>query len=225
MEMLHNGFAKLCRKPPRVVNPFLESVQSNGKKRLIADLRHLNQYLEPKCFKLDDLSIVLPALRQANYLFSFDFHKAYYHIDLDPAMQQYFGFAFSYKGQTYYGYHTIAPFGLSTLPHAFMKLMKPWVKKWRDAGLHLFLYLDDGLGACASWAEAKFFSDLIRRDLAQAGIITQAVKCNWDPVRALIWLGILIDVLNRLLSIPTQRREKTVGSTVGPAHPEKEGLA
>ncbi len=99
---------------------------------------------------------------------------------------QYFGFSFEYKGQVYYGYHTIASFGLSTLPHAFTKLMKPWVKKWRDARLHLFLYLDDGLGACKSRAEACFFYDMVRRDLVEAAIVTQLVKCNWDPVTELI---------------------------------------
>ncbi len=124
MDMLHNGFAKLTKDPPKVANPFSVSIQSNGKKRLIADLRHLNKYLKPTKFKLYDLTAALPSLRQSNYLFSFDFHKAYYHIDLDPRVQKYFGFSFSYKGKTYYGYHTIAPFGLNTLPQVFTKLMK-----------------------------------------------------------------------------------------------------
>ncbi len=142
-------------------------------------------------------------------MFSFDFHKVYYHIDLDPEVQTYFGFSITYKGQTYYGYHTIAPFGLSTLPYVSTKLMRPWVKKWRDVGLHLFLYLDDGLGACLSWEEAKLFSDLVRGDLSEAGIVTQVAKCNWDPVRILIWLRILIDLLNRMISVLEQKRVKT----------------
>ncbi len=75
MEMLDNSFAKLCREPPKVVNPVLVSVQANGEKQLIADLRHLNCYLKPKRFKLDDLAMALPALRWTQYLFSFDFQK------------------------------------------------------------------------------------------------------------------------------------------------------
>ncbi|MCP4549195.1 MAG: hypothetical protein GY835_22305, partial [bacterium] len=195
VELLHNGFAKLSKSPPRVVNPFTVSTQSNGKQRLIADLRHLNLFLKPQKFKLDDIKAALPALRCAEFLFSFDFSKAYYHIDLDPAVQKLFGFSFSYKGQKYFGYFTVAPFGLSTLPWQFTKLMKPFVSKWRKAGCHIFLYLDDGLGACLSLEEARFFAALVRADLAEAGITEQSLKCNWDPCKSLLWLGILIDLL------------------------------
>ncbi len=98
------------------------------------------------------------------YLFSFDFHKAFYHIDLDPSMQKLFGFSFWYKGQRYYGYHTIARFGLSTLPWFFTKLLRPFIQKWHKAGLHIFLFLDDGLGVCGSLEEAHFFPALMRAD-------------------------------------------------------------
>ncbi len=47
-ELLVNGFAKLSSTPPLVTNPFTVSIQANGKKRLIADLQHLNQYLDPQ---------------------------------------------------------------------------------------------------------------------------------------------------------------------------------
>ncbi len=46
-ELLVNGFAKLAPTPPLVTNPFTVSIQANGKKRLIADLQHLNQFLDP----------------------------------------------------------------------------------------------------------------------------------------------------------------------------------
>ncbi len=61
-EMLFNGFAKLTRTKPLVVNPFTVSIQSNGEKRLIADLRHLNQFLKPPKFKLDNIQPTLPSL-------------------------------------------------------------------------------------------------------------------------------------------------------------------
>ncbi len=116
MELCHNGFAKLSRNKPMVVNPFSVSTQSNGKLRLIADLRHLNQFLKMEKFKLDDIQSAMPALKQAKFMFSFDLTKAYYHMDLDKEVQQFFGFSFTYKGQKYYRFYTICLFGLSTLP-------------------------------------------------------------------------------------------------------------
>ncbi len=93
-------------------------------------LRHLNQYIDTEKFKLDDLKVAMLAIRQAKYLFSFDFKKAYFHVDLDREVQEFFGFSFTYKGQRYYGHYTVAPFGLNTLPQVFTKLIKPLVGKW-----------------------------------------------------------------------------------------------
>ncbi|MCP4605812.1 MAG: hypothetical protein GY847_35710, partial [Proteobacteria bacterium] len=205
LELLENGFAKLTRDRPRVVNPITVSCSASGKKRLIADMRHVNKFLKPQKFKLDDIRSALPALRQAEYLFSFDFHKAYYHIDLREDVQKFFGFSFVFQGQKYYAYYTIACFGLSTVPHLFNKLLLPLVKLWRKAGLHLFLYLDDGLGACSSLEEALFFVSMVREDLSLRGIFEQTAKCNWSPTKELIWLGILINLIRGILVIPEDR--------------------
>ncbi len=64
VELILNGFAKLTKKPCKVTNPFTVSIQSNGKKRLIADLRHLNNFLQTEKFKMEDWRTALPALRQ-----------------------------------------------------------------------------------------------------------------------------------------------------------------
>ncbi len=108
-ELFLNGFAKLTN-PPFVVNPFSVSVQSCGKKRLIADLRHLNQFLKPEAFKMDDYRL---ALRRANFMFGFDLEKGYYHVDLSPEVQKFFGFCFKFQNEVYYGYYMICPLGHS----------------------------------------------------------------------------------------------------------------
>ncbi len=205
LELLENGFAKLTRTRPRVVNPITVSCPVNGKKRLIADMRHVNKFLKPQKFKLADIRAALPAIRQAEYLFSFDFHKAYYHVDLREDVQKFFGFSFVFKGQKYYAYYTIACFGLNTVPHLYNKLLLPLVKIWRKAGLHIYLFLDDGLGACSSLEEALFFASMVRKDLRLRGIFEQTAKCNWDPKRELTWLGIVIDLLKGILAIPEER--------------------
>ncbi len=89
------------QKKPLVINPFSVSIQSSGKKRLIADLRHLNRCLRPPLFKMDDYKAALPALRRGNYLFGFDLEKGYYHIDLATDVQKYFGFRLEFEGEVY----------------------------------------------------------------------------------------------------------------------------
>ncbi len=68
-ELLVNDFVELMHYKPRVVNPFSVSIQGNGKKRLIANLRHLNKYLKTPHFKIDDLNTTLPSLEEADTCF------------------------------------------------------------------------------------------------------------------------------------------------------------
>ncbi len=56
--------------------------------------------------------------------------------------------------------------------------------------------------------EAEHFSRIIRSDIEQAGLFEQTSKCNWDPVKILIWLGFLIDLLFGKLKIPEEKIEK-----------------
>ncbi len=206
-ELFLNGFADLLPYQPSVVNPFSVSIRANRKKRLIVDLRHLNQFLVPPKFKLDDYHTALPALRGANFLFAFDLKKGYYHVELEEAIRDLFGFSFSFKGKTYFGRWNICPFGLSTTPFLFTKLLKPLLARWRALGLHIFIYLDDGLALCNCWDEALWFSHIVRSDLHSSGFHEQELKCLWDPQTTAPWLGIVIDLLSHTLAYTEECKE------------------
>ena len=45
LELLHSGRVMELNRPPDVVNPLSVSIQPNGKKRLILDLRYINNFL------------------------------------------------------------------------------------------------------------------------------------------------------------------------------------
>ena len=44
-DLLARGLIEKCEIPPSVVNPLTVSIHSNGKKRLILDLRHINRHM------------------------------------------------------------------------------------------------------------------------------------------------------------------------------------
>ena len=44
-DLLDRGLIQKCDYVPKVVNPLTVSVHSNGKKRLILDLREVNKYI------------------------------------------------------------------------------------------------------------------------------------------------------------------------------------
>ena len=74
-----------CPFPPVVVNPLSVSIQPNGKKRLILDLRHVNFFFvkKPK-IKFEDAKSFLGCLiaRPCAWTCSFDIKSGYHHIEI-----------------------------------------------------------------------------------------------------------------------------------------------
>ena len=61
-ELLKVGSVVECQSPPVVVNPLSVSVQPNGKKRLILDLRHVNFFVKKSKIKFEDAKSFLECL-------------------------------------------------------------------------------------------------------------------------------------------------------------------
>ena len=55
--------------PPAVINPLSVSIQKSGKKRLILELRHVNQYLFKSKFRCEDVSIAREVLNPGDFTF------------------------------------------------------------------------------------------------------------------------------------------------------------
>ncbi len=159
---------------------------------------------------MEDLKCALPSLEMHEFMFSFDISKGYYHIDLHPEAQKFFGFAFKCGEETYYGYHTVVPFGVNTGPYLFTKLVRLLVKKWHSAGIHIFVFIDDGLGMARTELEASLFASIVRSDLAFFGFLEQVKKSIWKPSVCLKWLGTIIDLRQKIISVPQKKRESTV---------------
>ena len=63
----------------------------------------------------------------------------------------------------------VLPFGLSSAPYVFTKVMRQLVKFWRGCGLLALMYLDDGIGGNLSRESAKNIGVQVRKDLVSAG--------------------------------------------------------
>ena len=88
-------------------------------------------------------------------MFSFDLKSGYHHVEIFPEHRQYLLFSWIFSsGVTRYFQFSVLPFGLSSAPYLFTKLLKPLVKKWRTEGKSIVVFLDDGLGAAADYAKA-----------------------------------------------------------------------
>ena len=116
-----SGAVRLVTDPQNtrhLVPWFIISKQESGglKHRFITDRRELNQFLQPKEFKLDHLNAIYPYLKKGWVAAKVDLKDAYFHLSLSSTLSQ---FVRVQVGGVEWEFLS-ACFGLSTLPQLFM---------------------------------------------------------------------------------------------------------
>ncbi|KAK6038337.1 hypothetical protein COOONC_24158 [Cooperia oncophora] len=147
---------------------------------------HVIQQLEPTCYEYGKLGHrraqcnneqgrsklnigrrqVLPLVPKGGYMVSFDFKSGYHHVKMHPNFTSFLGLS---GGEKSYKFLDL-PFDLSPAPFIFTKLFRPLLKKWREAGIEVALYLDDGLIWASSAQLCEESVRIVREDLKLAGV-------------------------------------------------------
>ena len=91
--LCQSGRVIRCVVPPYVITPLSVSVQANGKKRLILDLRYVNSHLQKKSIKYEDWKVAISYFEVGAYMFTFDLKSGYHHIEIATDDQSYIGFS------------------------------------------------------------------------------------------------------------------------------------
>ena len=110
-ELILQGCVSEVFKTPAIINPLSFSIQKSGKKRLILDLRHVNQFLYKTKFRCEDVSVAKEILNPGDFMFTFDLNQ-------DITMWRYFQNAESI-------FHSLGPFlpdALDILSFLFYRL-------------------------------------------------------------------------------------------------------
>ena len=97
-DLLELGLISEVLTPPTVINPLSVSVNSEGKPRLILDLRHVNSYIPKAKFRMEDWKVFLQYLSLGGYMYKFDLKSGYHHIDICQPHQQFLGFQWALGG-------------------------------------------------------------------------------------------------------------------------------
>lgn len=205
IDLLKTGRVSETFSPCTVINPLTVSVNASGKKRLILDLRYINQFIWKQKFKLDDWRVMFEYVRKGDFMFVWDLTSGYHHLDLFLSHQQYFGFSFEFHGQKRYFYFTVLMFGVCTGPYIFTKLLRPLVKHWRGRGIKTAVYLDDGAGVSDTFEGCVKQAKQVKCDLQSAGFIINNDKSVWVPCQGLVWLGLFWNLVTGVLEIPQVR--------------------
>ena len=144
-------------------------------------------------------------LANKGYLFKFDLKNGYHHIDIFHSHQTYLGFSWDIQGAKKYSVFTVLPFGLSSAPFAFTKVVRPLVKHWPLRAVKVASFLDHDLGIAYTYQDALSCSNFVKATLINSGFVSNVTKSVWIPCQRVIWLGIEIDINNNTSSITSSR--------------------
>ena len=199
-ELLADNRVEELSSRPAILNPLTVSVQTSGKKRLILDLRHINLHVFKQKFKCEGLHAIRDVFSKHFFVFSFDLKSGYHHVDIFPEHRAFLAFSWDFgAGVARYFQFTVLPFGLSSAPFIFTKLLKPLEALWRSHGIPVAIFFDDGVGAGQSVEAANHNSSVVRSDLARAGFQVNHEKSDWQPKPCFSWIGCTIDTYSGLI--------------------------
>ena len=125
--------------------------KKDGGFRPILNLRWLNLSVRYRRFRMETLRTILAVVRPGVWMASIDLKDAYFHIPINKQDHCYLRFMF--RGVVYE--YVCLPFGLSSAPWLFTKMLLPVLAYLRRQGILIYAYLDDLLVLAASPEELR----------------------------------------------------------------------
>lgn len=184
---------------------FLSSVflvpKPNGKFRFILNLKNLNKFITADHFKIEDLRTVLKLITKNCYMSKIDLKDAYYLIKIHPDSRKFLRFQFE---QELYEFNVL-PFGLSTAPYIFTKIMKPIIRLLRMAGLVSTNYLDDYWLMGQSYEDCLRNTSLTKMLITSLGFKINEEKSSLVPNTTCTFLGFVLNSENFQIILPSEK--------------------
>ena len=208
--LLHSKRVLEVEKAPFVVNPLTVAENPDGSLRLILDLRYVNEHLVNEYVRYDDWRVFGEYLEKDAWCFKFDLKSGYHHFDIHADYYQYLGFSWVIDGIERFFVFTVLVFGLSSAARIFTKMLRPLSTYFRNLGIKIAFYLDDGAGAAKTELLAEQDSRVVLDTLNKAGLMVNYEKSVWDPVQRMTWLGITVDTITGIYSITDKRINKCI---------------
>ena len=152
-------------------------------------------------------------------MFSFDLKSGYHHVEFFYPHTHFLGFSWiDDQGKLQFFKFKALPFGLSSAPYIFTKLLRPVVAYWRRDGIKNCIYLDDGLVNKQGYKDSKLLSVKCCTDLLDLGLLPSPEKCQWEPKQVVEWTGNIVDSVEGVVKA-SRRREadivRSFGSAIG----------
>ena len=171
---------------PNKTKSFKSTLSVNKRQKAFLDLRYVNNHLFKDRITFDDWNSFQNYLESnKGYLFKFNLKSRYHNVDIFEEHQTYLGFSWEINQQTHYFVFTVLPFGLSTAPFVFTKVVRPLIKYWRLHAIRIACFLDDGLGIKFGYSKSETSSKFVLNTLINARFVQVKKNQCGNPAKFL----------------------------------------
>ena len=164
--------------------------KKTGGHRPVIDLSTLNTFLLIPKFKMETIHSIRQSLQTGSWTYSVDLKDAYFHVPIHPASRKYLRFT---VGDGSYQF-TALPFGLSTAPYIFTKVVMEVKRLFHSHNKSLYQYLDDWLGESPSRQIAHQESQELSSLCLSLGLLINWSKSDLIPTQEFLFLGALFNL-------------------------------
>ena len=178
--------------------------KKEGGLRPVVNLKNLNCFIKTEHFKMEGLHTLPYLIQSQDWMIKMDLKDAYLQIPVCQEHQHLLQFQWN---ATIYQFKCL-PFGLTSAPRVFTKVLKPVVGTLRQMGIRLIVYLDDILIMHQSKEELMQLTPLICQFFAGLGWVVNLKKSHLTPEQSMEFLGFMVNSLTMKLILPAQKLKK-----------------
>ncbi|XP_064482803.1 uncharacterized protein LOC135395635 [Ornithodoros turicata] len=192
-----------ARENVKFLSPIFLVPKKDGGSRPVLNLRNLNRFIRYEHFKMEGWHTVKSLIHQNDFLTRIDLQDAYLSVPIHAEHRPLL--CFEWGPQCYQW--NVLPFGLSSAPRVFTKLLKPVVALFRSRGVRLVIYLDDILLLHQKPEDLVTITQELGTVLTALGFQVNLAKSHTTPCQCLRFLGFLINTQTMRVSLPPEKIE------------------
>ena len=173
----------------------------DGGFRMILNLKKFNKFVEYAHFKMESLNNILDLVTPFCFMSVLDLTDAYLTVPINKLFFKYL--KFSFKGRFFC--YICLPFGISSAPRKFTKLLKPIVAELRRRGITLIIYIDDIWITADSFLACHEDTMDTARILTEVGFLLNKKKSRPVPSQIVTALGYVFNSIDMTVSLPEKK--------------------
>ena len=153
---------------------------------------------------MEGIHTVRDLIQPNDWMMKIDLRDTYFAIPIAQSHQKYLRFTVQNRCYQF----SCLPFGLSSAPWIFTKILRPVAEKLRELSIRMVIYLDDTLIMGKSPQETSAHTVTLTHTLENLGFTIHPEKSMTQPTQRVEFLGLIINSTSMELQAPSDKVKK-----------------